>query len=60
MRAVNLLPRDAERVRASGFFTPLDCIDGMARVYDPIASGVNDAAEPLYGVFLKDYAPYPW
>jgi NAD(P)-dependent dehydrogenase (short-subunit alcohol dehydrogenase family) len=50
----------AERVRAEGFFTPLDCIDGMARVYDPIACGVNELGEPFFGVFLKDYAPYPW
>jgi NAD(P)-dependent dehydrogenase (short-subunit alcohol dehydrogenase family) len=50
----------AERVRAEGFFTPLDCIDGMARVYDPIACGVNEPGEPFFGVFLKDYAPYPW
>jgi NAD(P)-dependent dehydrogenase (short-subunit alcohol dehydrogenase family) len=50
----------AERVRAEGFFTPLDCIDGMARAYDPIARGVNEPGEPFFGVFLKDYAPYPW
>lgn len=50
----------AERAKDCGFFTPLDCIDGMARVYDPIARGVNEAAEPIHGVFLKDYAPYPW
>lgn len=50
----------AERVRAAGFFTPLDCVDGMARVYDPIARGVNEPGEPFFGVFLKDYAPYPW
>jgi hypothetical protein len=50
----------AERARAEGFFTPLDCIDGMARVYDPIARGVNEPGEPFSGVFLKDYAPYPW
>src|SRR5579883_55210 len=51
---------DAQRVRAEGFFTPLDCVDGMARVYDPIARGVNDPEEPFFGVFLKDYTPHPW
>jgi NAD(P)-dependent dehydrogenase (short-subunit alcohol dehydrogenase family) len=50
----------AERVRSEGFFTPLDCTDGMARVYDPIARGVNEPGQPFFGVFLKDYAPYPW
>jgi NAD(P)-dependent dehydrogenase (short-subunit alcohol dehydrogenase family) len=50
----------AERVRSEGFYTPLDCTDGMARVYDPIARGVHEPGEPFSGVFLKDYAPYPW
>jgi len=50
----------AERAREDGFYTPLDCVDGMARVYDPIARGVNEPGEPFSGVFLKDYAPYPW
>jgi len=50
----------AERARAAGFFAPLDCTDGAARVYDPIARGVNEPDEPPHGVFLKDYAPYPW
>jgi NAD(P)-dependent dehydrogenase (short-subunit alcohol dehydrogenase family) len=43
-----------------GFFTPLDAIDGMARIYDPIVRGTIESAEPLFGHFLKDYAPYPW
>jgi len=43
-----------------GFFTPLDVIDGAARVYDPVVRGVNDDCEPDFGVFLKDYAPYAW
>jgi NAD(P)-dependent dehydrogenase (short-subunit alcohol dehydrogenase family) len=50
----------AEKARSEGFHTPLDCVDGMARVYDPIARGVNEPGEPFHGVFLKDYAPYPW
>jgi NAD(P)-dependent dehydrogenase (short-subunit alcohol dehydrogenase family) len=43
-----------------GFYTPLDIVDGMARVYDPIARGINEPDEPLWGHFLKDYAPFPW
>ena len=43
-----------------GFYTPLDIIDGMARIYDPIAQGINLPDEPLYGHFLKDYAPHAW
>jgi hypothetical protein len=33
----------------------------MARIYHPIAEGVNEAEKtPLFGLFLKDYAPCPW
>jgi NAD(P)-dependent dehydrogenase (short-subunit alcohol dehydrogenase family) len=55
----NPLPK-ATRLRTGGFVTPLDAVDGASRVYDPIAVGINDPAEPVYGVFLKDYKPYPW
>lgn len=41
------------------FLPPLDCIDGAARVYDPILRGLKES-EPPYGQFFKDYAPYPW
>ena len=43
-----------------GFYTPLDLIDGMARLYDPIIQGIESRDTPLHGHFLKDYAPYPW
>ncbi|HBB33642.1 MAG TPA: short-chain dehydrogenase, partial [Cyanobacteria bacterium UBA9273] len=49
------------RVQAQqDFYTPLDAIDGMARIYDPIVQGIEKSEPPLYGHFLKDYAPYPW
>ncbi|WP_433353791.1 SDR family NAD(P)-dependent oxidoreductase [Microtetraspora malaysiensis] len=38
--------------------TPLDVIDGAARVYDPIVRG--ESGHPVYGVFLKDYTEAPW
>lgn len=47
-----------ERLAAEGFKAPLDLVDGAARVYDPIVRG--EAGEDLYGVFLKDYEPFPW
>ncbi|MGO8674071.1 MAG: SDR family NAD(P)-dependent oxidoreductase [Capsulimonadaceae bacterium] len=50
------LRRQAE----DGFFAPLDIIDGMARIYHPIAFGVSRSDEPYFGVFLKDFAPCPW
>lgn len=43
-----------------GFYPPLDVIDGMARIYDPIVQGLEDSTEPFYGLFLKDYTPHPW
>ncbi|MES2462357.1 MAG: SDR family NAD(P)-dependent oxidoreductase [Armatimonadota bacterium] len=43
-----------------GFFPPLDIIDGMARIYHPIATGVENEDEPLFGKFLKDFVPCPW
>ena len=43
-----------------GFYTPLDIIDGMARIYAPIVQGIENSGEPLYGHFLKDYVPHPW
>jgi NAD(P)-dependent dehydrogenase (short-subunit alcohol dehydrogenase family) len=49
------------RVQAdSAFYPPLDIIDGMARIYHPIATGINESVEPLFGLFLKDYAPCRW
>ena len=46
------------RLAEEGFHAPLDLVDGAARVYDPIVTG--EAGSDLYGVFLKDYRPYPW
>jgi NAD(P)-dependent dehydrogenase (short-subunit alcohol dehydrogenase family) len=43
-----------------GFYPPLDIVDGMARIYDPIVQGVSQAAVPAFGHFLKDYQPYAW
>lgn len=52
--------RSAEQMRQShGFYPPLDPIDGAARIYDPIARGINEPIRPLFGCFLKDYFPYP-
>ena len=42
------------------FYTPLDVVDGMARLIDPIARGINELETPLFGHFLKDFEPYAW
>jgi NAD(P)-dependent dehydrogenase (short-subunit alcohol dehydrogenase family) len=46
------------RLAGSGFRTPLDVVDGAARVYDPIVRG--EAGSPVSGVFLKDYREAAW
>ncbi len=43
-----------------GFFAPLDIMDGMARIYHPIATGITDTPEPPFGVFLKDFVSCAW
>ncbi|MEU6141726.1 SDR family oxidoreductase [Streptomyces sp. NPDC047081] len=47
-----------ERMAHAGFRTPLDIVDGAARVYDPIVRG--EAGAPVSGVFLKDYREAEW
>ena len=50
-----------ERVQQDeGFFAPLDVVDGMARVYHPIATGITSEEEPIFGKLLKDFVPAPW
>lgn len=52
---------DAMRLReAEHFFPPLDVVDGMARLVDPIVQGINEPATPLFGHFLKDFEPHAW
>ncbi|WP_371496057.1 SDR family NAD(P)-dependent oxidoreductase [Kitasatospora sp. NBC_00374] len=46
------------RIAGTGFRTPLDIVDGAARVYDPIVRG--EAGSPVSGVFLKDYREAAW
>ncbi|TJZ56917.1 SDR family NAD(P)-dependent oxidoreductase [Streptomyces piniterrae] len=47
-----------DRIAEAGFRTPLDIVDGAARVYDPIVRG--EAGDPVAGVFLKDYREAEW
>jgi NAD(P)-dependent dehydrogenase (short-subunit alcohol dehydrogenase family) len=53
----NPAPKKA-RIAEHGFRTPLDVVDGAARVYDPIVRG--EAGRPVSGVFLKDYRVADW
>ncbi|MFD3582324.1 SDR family oxidoreductase [Streptomyces sp. NPDC058683] len=53
----NPAPKKA-RTAGAGFRTPLDIVDGAARVYDPIVRG--EAGDPVSGVFLKDYREAAW
>ncbi|HSH03794.1 MAG TPA: SDR family oxidoreductase [Anaerolineae bacterium] len=49
-----------QRLAEEGFHPPLDIVDGMARIMDPIYTGITSEEEPIYGKFLKDYVVYPW
>ncbi len=50
-----------ERAARAGFRTPLDVVDGAARVYDPIVRGETAPdVPPPFGCFLKDYREAPW
>ncbi|MFC1409744.1 SDR family NAD(P)-dependent oxidoreductase [Streptacidiphilus sp. N1-12] len=53
----NPAPKKA-RIAEHGFRTPLDIVDGAARVYDPIVRG--EAGRPVSGAFLKDYRVADW
>lgn len=46
------------RMAGAGFQTPLDVVDGAARIYDPIVRG--EAGAPVWGVLLKDYREAAW
>jgi len=41
------------------FHPPLDCVDGAARVLDPIYTGFATGRHP-WGLFLKDYRSVSW
>jgi NAD(P)-dependent dehydrogenase (short-subunit alcohol dehydrogenase family) len=56
----NPYPKGERLYTEEGFVPPLDETDGTARVYDPIAGGINDPETPLFGHFLKDYRPSFW
>jgi NAD(P)-dependent dehydrogenase (short-subunit alcohol dehydrogenase family) len=56
----NPYPKSQRMEKEQDFYPPLDVIDGMARIYDPIVTGINLPETPLFGHFLKDYFPYPW
>ncbi|OQP61162.1 hypothetical protein A3860_05440 [Niastella vici] len=51
---------DKERLYNEGFVPPLDETDGMARIYDPVVTGLTQPGLPLFGHFLKDYVPHAW
>ncbi|WP_212004071.1 SDR family NAD(P)-dependent oxidoreductase [Chitinophaga sp. HK235] len=53
-------PKKERLYAEEGFVPPLDETDGMARIYDPIVSGLASEDIPLFGHFLKDYQPYAW
>jgi NAD(P)-dependent dehydrogenase (short-subunit alcohol dehydrogenase family) len=53
-------PAAMREMQEQQFFAPLDVIDGMARLVDPIVRGINEVQTPLFGHFLKDFRPHDW
>lgn len=56
----NPTPKRTRRQEDDGFFAPLDIVDGMVRIYHPIAEGINLPQTPHFGLFLKDFVSCPW
>ncbi|MEL7037290.1 MAG: SDR family NAD(P)-dependent oxidoreductase [Cyanobacteria bacterium J06592_8] len=56
----NPYPQQIHIRKQGGFYTPLDAIDSMARIYDPIVQGIQNPDQPIWGQFLKDYQPSTW
>lgn len=56
----NPFPRKERMYEEKAFVPPLDEVDGMARIYDPLVKGMTLSELPLFGHFLKDYLPHAW
>lgn len=56
----NPLPVRKRIFADQGFIPPLDCIDGAARIYDPVVQGLVHPETPPHGHFFKDYQPHAW
>jgi NAD(P)-dependent dehydrogenase (short-subunit alcohol dehydrogenase family) len=54
-------PHDTSQriAESNNFQTPIDEMDAMARVLDPILDGLNGGGLP-HGLFIKDFMPTEW
>ena len=56
----NPTPKRTRNQEERGFFPPLDIIDGMARIYHPIALGISEKKNPFSVCSSKDFESCPW
>lgn len=57
----DMLPKSEHEKYKPSFVPPLDCIDGAARITDPIFNTLNGKESKVtFGKFLKDYNVSPW
>ena len=56
----NPLERASKTAKTNYFQTPIDEIDAVARILDPVFSAIGSSDKRVYGIFLKDYRESEW
>ena len=56
----NPLERASKTAKTNYFQTPIDEIDAVARILDPVFSAIGSSDKRVYEIFLKDYRESEW